>query len=265
MRPRRRGALGAALVVAALLIAASVAVVVIAAPSNSSPAEPSLPPSLPPSPRPAFAPENVPLGKPPVVYWTPVLAATSVRDRPAAGGALAEVATRTPERTTNLVLVSGQAKRAGGRLWVRVRAAGSPDDVYGWMPRSSLGGYTPVRTRLVVDRARLTATLFRDGRRVFRAEVGVGAPQTPTPAGDFYVRNKLYSYKSPFYGPVAFGTSARSASVTDWPAGGFVGIHGTDRPDLIPGRVSHGCIRLKNRAILRLARLMSIGTPVRVR
>jgi lipoprotein-anchoring transpeptidase ErfK/SrfK len=265
MRPRRRGALRAALVVAALLIAASVAVVVIAAPSNSSPAEPSLPPSLPSSPRPAFAPVNVPLGKPPVAYWTPVLAATTVRARPAAGRALAEVATRTPEGTTNLVLVSGQAKRAGGRLWVRVRAAGSPDDVYGWMPRSSLGGYTPVRTRLVVDRVRLTATLFRDGRRVFRAEVGVGAPQTPTPAGDFYVRNKLYSYKSPFYGPVAFGTSARSPSVTDWPAGGFVGIHGTDQPDLIPGHVSHGCIRLKNRAILRLARLMSIGTPVRVR
>jgi lipoprotein-anchoring transpeptidase ErfK/SrfK len=261
MRPTRRGGLGAALVVAALLIAASVAVVVIAAPSNSSPVEPSLPPS----PRPAFAPENVPLGKPPVAYWTPVVAATTVRGRPAGGNALADVATWTPEGTTNLVLVSGQAKRAARRLWVRVRAAGSPDDVYGWVPRSSLGGYTPVRTRLVVDRARLTATLFRNGRRVFRSEVGVGAPQTPTPAGDFYVRNKLHSYKSPFYGPVAFGTSARSPSVTDWPAGGFVGIHGTNQPDLIPGRVSHGCIRLKNRAILRLARLMGIGTPVRVR
>jgi lipoprotein-anchoring transpeptidase ErfK/SrfK len=268
MRPTRRGGVGAALVIAFLLVAVSVAVVVVAAPSKSSPAELSAKrlaePSLPASPRPAFAPKNVPLGKAPVAYWTPVVVATTVRARPAAGRALAEVATRTPEDTTNLVLVSGHAKRAAGRLWVRVRAAGSPDDVYGWVPRSSLGGYTPVRTRLVVDRARLTATLFRDGRPVFRTEVGVGAPQTPTPAGNFYVRDKLYSYKSPFYGPVAFGTSARSASVTDWPAGGFVGIHGTDQPDLIPGRVSHGCIRLKNRAILRLARLMSIGTPVRV-
>jgi len=217
MKPTRRGGVGAAVVVAALLIAASVAVVVVAAPSNSSPAEPSAErsadPSLPPSPRPAFAPENVPLGKPPLAYWTPVLAATTVRDRPAGGRALAEVARQTPEQTTNLVLVFGQAKRAAGRLWVRVRAAGSPDDVYGWVPRSSLGGYTPVRTRLVVDRARLTATLFRNGRRAFRTEVGVGAPQTPTPAGNFYVRNKLYSYKSPFYGPVAFGTSARSPSL----------------------------------------------------
>ena len=261
MRPTRRSGFRAALVVGGLLIAVSVAVVVIAAPSNSSLAEPPLP--LPPQP--AFTPENVPLGKRPVAYWAPVVAATTVRDAPAGVAALAEVATRTPEGTANVVLVPGEAKRAAGRLWVRVRAAGSPDDVYGWVPRSSLGGYTPVRTRLVVDRARLTATLLRDGRPVFRADVGIGAPGTPTPAGDFYVRNKLHSYASPFYGPVAFGTSARSPSVSDWPAGGFVGIHGTNRPDLIPGRVSAGCIRLKNRAVLRLARLMGVGTPVRVR
>ena len=75
----------------------------------------------------------------------------------------------------------------------------------------------------------------------------------------------LHKYRSPFYGPVAFGTSARSAAVRDWPAGGFVGIHGTNRPDLIPGEISAGCIRMTNRDILRLARLMRVGTPVSVR
>ena len=75
----------------------------------------------------------------------------------------------------------------------------------------------------------------------------------------------LSRYASPFYGPVAFGTSARSAVLTDWPAGGFVGIHGTDQPELIPGRVSHGCIRLRNADIVRLARLMPVGTPVTIR
>ena len=44
--------------------------------------------------------------------------------------------------------------------------------------------------------------------------------------------------------------------LTDWPGGGFIGIHGTDAPGLIPGHVSHGCIRLRNAAILRLARLL---------
>jgi len=73
------------------------------------------------------------------------------------------------------------------------------------------------------------------------------------------------SSSSPFYGPVAFGTSARSEVLTDWPAGGFVGIHGTNRPDLLPGRVSHGCIRLRNQDILRLARLLPVGTPLTIR
>jgi lipoprotein-anchoring transpeptidase ErfK/SrfK len=116
-----------------------------------------------------------------------------------------------------------------------------------------------------VDRDRLTATLWRGRRRLFRARVGAGAPSTPTPAGDFYVRNQLHKYQGPFYGPVVFGTSARSPEVSDWPAGGFVGIHGTNRPDVIPGRISAGCIRMRNRDIVRLARLMSIGTPVRIR
>jgi lipoprotein-anchoring transpeptidase ErfK/SrfK len=52
--------------------------------------------------------------------------------------------------------------------------------------------------------------------------------------------------------------------LTDWPAGGFVGVHGTNQPELVPGRVSHGCIRLRNEDILRLARLLPVGTPVKI-
>ena len=62
-----------------------------------------------------------------------------------------------------------------------------------------------------------------------------------------------------------FGISARSAVLTDWPGGGFVGIHGTNEPYLIPGHISHGCIRLRNPAILALARLMRVGSPVTIR
>ena len=66
-------------------------------------------------------------------------------------------------------------------------------------------------------------------------------------------------------GRCAFGTNARSPTVTDWPGGGFIGIHGTDRPELLPGRVSHGCVRLRNADIVRLARLMPLGTPLTIR
>ena len=43
---------------------------------------------------------------------------------------------------------------------------------------------------------------------------------------------------------------------------GRCGIHGTDEPGLIPGRPSHGCIRVPNAAITRLWQIMPIGTAV---
>jgi lipoprotein-anchoring transpeptidase ErfK/SrfK len=43
-----------------------------------------------------------------------------------------------------------------------------------------------------------------------------------------------------------------------------VGVHGTNQPEIIPGRISHGCIRMRNAAILALARLMPVGTPLTI-
>jgi lipoprotein-anchoring transpeptidase ErfK/SrfK len=80
------------------------------------------------------------------------------------------------------------------------------------------------------------------GKPLFWAPVGIGKPSWPTPAGEFYGRNRLRGFKIVFYGPLAFGTSARSSVLTDRPAGGFVGIHSTDRRELLPGLVSRGCI-----------------------
>ena len=153
----------------------------------------------------------------------------------------------------------------GARVWVRVRVAALPNGQTGWVPRATLGGYGTVHTHLVVDRERLRATLERDGEPIFEAPVGVGTDGAPTPAGQFYVRVELSRYASPFYGPVAFGTSARSA-VAHRLAGGRLRRHPRHRPaGADPGRVSHGCIRLRNADIVRLARLMPVGTPVTIR
>jgi hypothetical protein len=197
--------------------------------------------------------------------WAALRRPTIARARPSMRArAAARVGVRTPEGTTNLVLVLGSRRDAHGRLWIRARVP-SRGVRSAWLPRSALGTYGVVHTRLVVDRARLTLTLTRNGRVAFRAPVGIGRPETPTPGGLFYVRDRVTRYASAFYGPIAFGTSAQSATLTDWPGGGFVGIHGTDRPDLVPGRISHGCIRLRNADILRLAKLMPVGTPLEIR
>jgi hypothetical protein len=223
---------------------------------------------LPAAPRPALKiPAPTALREDPgAAEWAPVRRAVVARARPAADGRpVARVSTRTPEGTANLVRVLGRRTDGAGRVWVRVALAVLPNGTSGWVPRRAVGALEVVRERVVVDLRDLRLTLYRSGRPVLRAPVAVGARRWPTPRGTFYVRNRLERYASPAYGPLAFGTSARSETLTDWPAGGFVGIHGTDRPDLIPGRVSHGCIRMRNPDILRLARLMPVGTPVVIR
>jgi lipoprotein-anchoring transpeptidase ErfK/SrfK len=250
-------------VVAACAVAGLATVLVGAA---GAPAEPRRA-SLPPPPKLALAvPTPRGLGDDRhAAVWTSVLRRTTARARPNGDARpVARLARRTPEGTANTVLVIDRASDARGHVWVRARLPVLPNGTTGWLPRNALGAYGAVSTRLVVDVGKLTATLLRDGRPVFHADVGVGQSQWPTPRGRFYIRNRLTRYRSPMYGPLAFGTSARSAQLTDWPAGGFIGIHGTDRPDLLPGRVSHGCIRMRNADILRLGRLMPVGTPVTV-
>lgn len=152
----------------------------------------------------------------------------------------------------------------GRRSWIQVTLPGRPNGIAGWVPANALGELQVVHDYLRVDRETLRATLFRDGRAIWSAPVGVGRPSLPTPTGHFYVREKLRAIGSPVYGPYALGTSAYAPALTEWPGGGVVGIHGTNEPQLIPGRPSHGCIRLRNADITSLWRLIRLGTPIEV-
>jgi hypothetical protein len=257
-----------ALPVAGVLLAAIILAVLVRIPSSSSsPERPAVAgvrvDRLPAAPRSGFAiGAPVPLARGrQETTWAAVRRDVVARARPSRDGRpVGTLAARTPEATTNIVLPT--ARRG---LWVQVRLPMLPNGTTGWVPRSALGAYGTVRTSVRVDLARRRLTLVRDGRTLLRVPVGVGTPQAPTPRGRFVVRNRLGRYRSAFYGPVAFGTSARSATLTDWPGGGYIGIHGTNQPELIPGAVSHGCIRLRNADILRLARLMPVGTPITIR
>jgi L,D-transpeptidase catalytic domain len=168
----------------------------------------------------------------------------------------------TEDGRPELYLALSSLVEDDGTRWVRIRLPMRPIGSKGWVRRSALGGFHIVKESLQVNRQALRATLYRNGRRIWRAPIGIGRPGLETPSGRFYAREKLRSL-DPFYGPIAFGTSAYS-SFTDWPGGNVVGIHGTSQPGLIPGRPSHGCVRLKNEDIVRLERLMPLGTPIRI-
>ena len=108
--------------------------------------------------------------------------------------------------------------------------------------RPALPGPNPARS----ESGSRHATLFRRGVRIWSAPVGIGKPSTPTPRGHFWIREKFRTGEpAGSYGPVAFGSSNYSV-LSDWPGGGVIGIHGTAEPSLIPGRPSHGCIRVRS-------------------
>ncbi len=169
----------------------------------------------------------------------------------------------TEDGYPEIYLLAQSYTDAQGRQWIEVHLPRRPNGTTGWVPRSSLDTFHTVSTLLVVDTEHLRVRLYRAGRLVMSAPAGVGRPGLTTPRGLFWIRERLSADPRGPYGPLAFGTSDYS-SLSDWPGGGVVGIHGTDQPALIPGRPSHGCVRLRNSDILRLGRLMPIGTPLRI-
>jgi hypothetical protein len=152
-----------------------------------------------------------------------------------------------------------------GREWVKVRVPGRPNGRKGWVQREALGSFHQTRWLIVVNRASRRLTAYYDGRRRFVAPVGVGKPSSPTPPGHFWIRERFrLTRRSNPYWPYALGTSDYS-TLTDWPGGGVVGIHGDfGEPQLIPGDPSHGCIRMLDRDIAWLAPRVTLGTPIRI-
>jgi hypothetical protein len=168
----------------------------------------------------------------------------------------------TEDRFAEVYLVLASWKNTAGNTWLKIRVPMRPNGRTGWVRETALGALHTVHTQLRVNRRTLRVTLYDRGRKRFSARIGVGKAATPTPGGHFWIREKFHVKGHTIYGPRAIGTSAYAPTLSEWPGGGVVGLHGTDQPSLIPGRPSHGCVRLRNSDILRLYRLAPTGTPV---
>ena len=191
----------------------------------------------------------------------------------------AQVAVRTkPDRRAQRIAVVTQFRRDfrprvvlvlavhrdddGRPAWYRVSLPGRPNGRTGWVPAPSLS-VTPVRKEIVIDLSARRLEVRRGRRVELRTRVAVGAPGMETPVGYFYVAAKIPNPRYPVLGAYAFETSAYSR-LSEWPGGGVVGIHGTPTPSLLGQAVSHGCVRVANEAILRMSRLVPLGTPIRI-
>jgi len=192
-----------------------------------------------------------------------------VRSRPSIHGRnVGRLRFLTPDglQQAQIYTVMREQRAESGVVWAEIALPKRPNGVTGWVEAEDLGPLNVVYGLLVVNRARLRATLYdRQGHAVWSAPIGVGRPSLPTPPGHFYVLEKLQTTGGGEYGPYALATSAYAPSLSEWPGGGVVGIHGTNEPQLIPGRPSHGCVRMRNGAITRLWRLIKLGTRIQIK
>lgn len=186
--------------------------------------------------------------------------------RPQNGGRRLVTLTRsTPDKTSELVLTLRERVYSDGTVWTEVRLPMRGGDARGWVDREKLDKYRVIHTRIEVDRAARTAKLFKNEALVWQADVAVGDRRHRTPAGNFYVRDRLETSDAKGrFGPFALGLSAQARGRSDWPHGSTVGIHGTDRAKLIPGTARDACVRVTNKKIRQLFKLTPPGTPVKI-
>ncbi|HWB84893.1 MAG TPA: L,D-transpeptidase [Bryobacteraceae bacterium] len=123
-------------------------------------------------------------------------------------------------------------------------------------------GAQPQR-RIVVSIPDHKLALIENGRVVKIYCTAVGAARTPSPTGSFriiqrvsdpawYYKGKVVPPgKSNPVGPRWIGLNLKG-----------YGIHGTNNPRSIGHNASHGCIRMRNRDVVELFKLVAVGDPV---
>ncbi|MEI7024487.1 L,D-transpeptidase [Paenibacillus sp. y28] len=107
--------------------------------------------------------------------------------------------------------------------------------------------------RIIVDLSYFRLYLLDENTVVREFPVGIGKLLTETPAGEYYIVNKVPNPGGPF-GVFWMGLSKP-----------HYGIHGTNDPSSIGKRSSHGCIRMYNEDVLQLAALVPLHTRVTIR
>lgn len=149
--------------------------------------------------------------------------------------------------------------------WWQVLLPVQPNGSTGWVRADQVSAST-TPYKIVVSRSKHTLTLYKSGAVAAEEPVAIGTADTPTPGGRFYLMELLQPPDpNGVYGPYAFGLNGFSTSMESFNGREpVIGIHGTNRPDLLGTDVSSGCIRLSNDAITRLAQTVPLGTPVEI-
>ena len=150
--------------------------------------------------------------------------------------------------------------------WLAVRHPSLGNDRTAWIDaRRAPIYFQPRPVRLEVDISR-RLLLVRDKTGVERRiSVAIGAPDTPTPAGDFYVTDKLPGERfGSYYGCCILALSGRQPNLPrGWSGGDRLAIHGSPTPT--EGKaVSNGCLHAHERDLRYLMRVVPLGAAVHI-
>lgn len=119
-------------------------------------------------------------------------------------------------------------------------------------PEGSIPAVAASDSLIWIDLSAMNLTLYQHGKQVGRWPIAGGKRDTPTPIGVYRINRRFLP------DPSGFGTRFLGLNVP-W---GQYGIHGTNRPDSIGSRASHGCIRMFNKDVEALFRLAPNWTRV---
>ena len=199
-----------------------------------------------------------------------IIVPSPVYAEPAPGRVVSRLATNARwAGGPNQLLVLGARTDRLVRRWLRVRLPSRPNDAAGWI-LADRAVVSRTGWRVEVDVSARRVTVLRGGRVQRRFSAVVGAPGTPTPRGLFAI-SEMVREPGPdgFLGPWALHLTAHSDVLDDYGGGpGRVAIHGRAGASLLDplgSARSHGCIRVDNRQIRFLARVLVPGVPVRIR
>lgn len=148
--------------------------------------------------------------------------------------------------------------------WLHVALPVRPNGSTGWV-RSTDVDTSSHDYHIEITLSAFKLKAYAGADVVFDAPIAVGQDDNPTPGGDYFTTELLKPpNQAGDYGHYALGLSGFSEKITSFNGGpGQLGIHGTNQPEKIGTKVSHGCIRLKNDDIDKLVAVgMPLGTPV---
>ncbi|MGZ5351961.1 MAG: L,D-transpeptidase [Actinomycetota bacterium] len=134
--------------------------------------------------------------------------------------------------------------------------------VSGWIRLRGLES-SSTRISVVADLSERRIEVRRGRQVLFRAPVAVGTPVSPTPAGRYFVTDRVPFPGGGVLGTFAFGISGIQPNLPPgWTGGDQLAIHGTNAPSTIGTPASAGCLRTSEQVLDRLLPLLRLGTPV---